>query len=239
MRTRSNGHKLEHGKFHLNRRKLFYCDGGWALECLTQRGCGLFILGDFLYPAGHSPALADPVLSQGTGLDGFPRCLPTSPVLQLCKSVLKQNWLHSQSQPHTPILGNTTLPMSRHSGQHAGTKTCVWRGFLEVKEDNEIWIWVLTTSPVILSPRNYVLVWGVPLYPSGADCDYDLLSHHPVSPCEYLATVFLTWYRKAPALDLPTISPPWREPLSSLGEDCPFFSVLPWFLFPGVLESCM
>ena len=39
-KTRGNGYKLEHKKFHLNTRKHF-CAGAGALAQATQRGCGV------------------------------------------------------------------------------------------------------------------------------------------------------------------------------------------------------
>ncbi|KAK4806182.1 hypothetical protein QYF61_001105, partial [Mycteria americana] len=68
-RTRGSGHKLKHGRFHLNIRKvlglflgvffLFVCffdgEGDQALEQVAQRACGISLLGDIKKPSEHGP----------------------------------------------------------------------------------------------------------------------------------------------------------------------------------------
>ncbi|KAK4832362.1 hypothetical protein QYF61_021961 [Mycteria americana] len=46
-RTRGNGHKLKHMKFHLNTRQhFFYCEGDQTLAQVAQRGCEVSVCGD-------------------------------------------------------------------------------------------------------------------------------------------------------------------------------------------------
>lgn len=65
------GHELRNTGFHLNTRK--HCFTWQVVKQVVQRGCRLSILEDIHNIVRHSPrqlALADPVLSNGHGLDG-------------------------------------------------------------------------------------------------------------------------------------------------------------------------
>lgn len=67
MLCRSNGHELEDRNFHLNMRKStlqtgfqgipysFCCESDWALEPVTQKGCGAFLSGDLQTLSGNGP----------------------------------------------------------------------------------------------------------------------------------------------------------------------------------------
>ena len=62
-RTRGDGNKQKHVKFHLNLRKHFCCEGDRALAQVAQSSGGVSILGDIQKPSGHGPgqpALAGP-----------------------------------------------------------------------------------------------------------------------------------------------------------------------------------
>jgi len=52
-RTRSNGLKLEHRKFHTNMQKNFFTLR--LMEQVAQSGCGVFFYGDIQDPSGHLP----------------------------------------------------------------------------------------------------------------------------------------------------------------------------------------
>jgi len=66
-RTRSNRHKLQYSKFHLNIRKdFFHCEGGQTPEHSAHRDCGVPASGSIQNLVGLGPdqsALADPALS--------------------------------------------------------------------------------------------------------------------------------------------------------------------------------
>lgn len=71
-------YKIKYRKFHLNTRKLFYCEGDWALAQVTQvvmespfleffKTCLYMVLGNLLWLL---------ILQQGLGLDDLQRHLP-------------------------------------------------------------------------------------------------------------------------------------------------------------------
>jgi len=66
-RTRGNGHKVNHGKFHLKKRRIFFGDYR-ALEQFAQKGCGVSFSGNVQNPPGCSPvqpALGESALAGG------------------------------------------------------------------------------------------------------------------------------------------------------------------------------
>jgi len=85
-RTRGKGYKPKHRKFHLNMRKNFF-----PLREAAQGGCGFSFSGDIQGCPGQGPvqpALGDPALARGVGLDDSQRSLPTPTILRLCDSVI-------------------------------------------------------------------------------------------------------------------------------------------------------
>lgn len=52
--TRGNRHKIEHGKFNLNREELIYCQSDGALRQAAQRGGGISLSGDVQTPGRFS-----------------------------------------------------------------------------------------------------------------------------------------------------------------------------------------
>ena len=67
-----------------------YCEGGWVLAQVAQRGGGVSILGDIQKSSGYGPGqldLADLAISREVGLGSVQTSLPTSTVLRSRDSV--------------------------------------------------------------------------------------------------------------------------------------------------------
>lgn len=54
-RTRGNGQRLMHRKFHLDMSKNLFSVGDHALQQIVQRGIGVPIIGDIPELSGHDP----------------------------------------------------------------------------------------------------------------------------------------------------------------------------------------
>ena len=70
--------------------ELLCFEGDGALEQAAQGGCGVSFSGDIQNSPGHGPvqpALGDPALSGGIGLDDLQRSLPTPNIHWFCDSV--------------------------------------------------------------------------------------------------------------------------------------------------------
>lgn len=67
------------------KKTLFYSKGGWTLDQVAPRVCGVFILEDIQNPSGCShkqPAVAGTVLSGRFGVDHLQMSLPNSTILK-------------------------------------------------------------------------------------------------------------------------------------------------------------
>jgi len=84
-RTRGNGHGLKHRRFPLNIRKDFFTVRVTKHWHRLPRDCyGVSNLRDIKNPTGHGheqPAVVDPSLRSGVGLDDLQRHVPTSNIL--------------------------------------------------------------------------------------------------------------------------------------------------------------
>lgn len=72
----TNWNTLDHKK---KKKKLFYCEGGWTLHQVAQRGFGASILRDIKKSTGHGPdqsALGNPAWWGQVGQDDLQRSLP-------------------------------------------------------------------------------------------------------------------------------------------------------------------
>ena len=88
-RTRVNGHKLKHKKFHLNTRKNFESDGALGTGCLKRLWS--LLLWRYSEPAWmRSCATCSrwSCFGKGVGLDDPQRSLPTPTILWFCNSVI-------------------------------------------------------------------------------------------------------------------------------------------------------
>lgn len=65
-----------------------YFESAKALDHVEQRGCGFSFPRDLLNLPGHipmQPALGEPALVGGVGLDDLQRCLPILTILSFCE----------------------------------------------------------------------------------------------------------------------------------------------------------
>jgi len=93
-----NGFKLKEGRFSLDiKKKIFYSEGGEALEQVAQ-WCGwCSVPGDFQGEAARGPEQPDqavdvPLYCRGVGLDGLQRSLLTLGILQVYDSMILRFW---------------------------------------------------------------------------------------------------------------------------------------------------
>ena len=99
-RTRGNGHKLEHRKFHLNmRKKIISCEGARAVAQAAQGGCGFSFPGDIQNPPGR-------VLVSLLRQWGWTRCSPEVPSNPYHSVVfyIASSYLHTRCCPRLRLL---------------------------------------------------------------------------------------------------------------------------------------
>ncbi|KAK4818203.1 hypothetical protein QYF61_008587, partial [Mycteria americana] len=114
-RTRGNGNKLKHRKFHLNIKELFHFRSGQAPEQASQRGCGVSIYADFQNPTGLGPQQPKEMRLRGAVLGTY----------NYVRRNYKRSTVLARGKGHRLQFGRLRLPLR---------KRCIFTGMV-------VWPW--------------------------------------------------------------------------------------------------